>query len=82
MQEPVKGDINSFSLLKLVNDYKNPILVVLAVTALLSYVFTSPYFMTPLYKSVTILYPTSTNSISKALLSTNFQAKKRPLRVW
>lgn len=76
MQEPVKGDINSFSLLKLVINYKNPILIVLAVTALLSYVFTSPYFMTPLYKSVTILYPTSTNSISKALLSTNFQSKK------
>ncbi|MBU2466728.1 MAG: hypothetical protein KJ615_10325, partial [Bacteroidetes bacterium] len=76
MQEPVKGDINSFSLLKLVIDYKKPMLIVLAVTALLSFVFTSPYFITPLYKSITILYPTSTNSISKILLSTNFQTSK------
>jgi len=41
---------------------------------LLSAVFS--YFITPLYKSQVILYPTSTNAISKALLSTTYGSKE------
>jgi uncharacterized protein involved in exopolysaccharide biosynthesis len=39
--------------------------------ALLSVIFSSSYFITPLFKSQVILFPTSTNAISKALLSNN-----------
>jgi uncharacterized protein involved in exopolysaccharide biosynthesis len=76
MQEPMKGDLNSFSLLNLVVQNRKTIGIILAATALLSFIFTTPTFITPLFKSVTILYPTSTNSISKILLSTNFQTSK------
>lgn len=76
MHEPIKGELNSFSLLNLVIQNRKTIGIILAFTALLSFIFTSPTFVTPLYKSVTILYPTSTNSISKILLSTNFQTSK------
>lgn len=70
------GDIDSKSLLRLLLQYKNHILVILAASILLSYVFTLPFFITPLYKSTVVLYPTSTNSISKVLLSTTFNSNK------
>ncbi len=76
MHEPMKGDLNSFSLLNLVVHNRKSIGIILAATALLSFIFTTPTFIKPLFKSVTILYPTSTNSISKILLSTNFQTSK------
>lgn len=38
--------------------------------------FSSPYFITPLYKSTTVVYPTSSNSISKVLISTTYQSEK------
>ena len=56
--------------------YRKSILVVLVVAALLAIFFSSPWFITPLYKSSVILYPTSSNSISKVLISTTFKADK------
>ena len=44
--------------------------------AILSVIFSTPYFITPLFKSQVVLFPTSTNAISKALLSTNYAAKE------
>ncbi len=70
------GDIDSKSLFRLLLQYKNHIFVIIAAAALSSYVFTLPFFITPLYKSTVVLYPTSTNSISKALLSTTFNSNK------
>ena len=43
---------------------------------ILSSIFSSSYFITPLYKSTVILYPTASNSISKVLLSENFNNSK------
>jgi len=70
------GDIDSKSLMRLLLQYKSHILVILVAAILLSYIFTLPFFITPLYKSTVVLYPTSTNSISKALLSTTFNSNK------
>lgn len=39
--------------------------------AVLAFIFSSPLFIAPLYRSSVIMYPASTNSISKALLSDN-----------
>lgn len=56
--------------------YRKPILIILAVAALCAIVFSGPSFITPLYKSIAIIYPTSSNSISKVLISTTYQSEK------
>lgn len=56
--------------------YRKPLLVVAVLAIVLSVVFSGPYFITPLYKSEVILYPTASNSISKVLLSSNFNNTK------
>lgn len=71
-----QGEIDSLNLLKLINYRRKPFLIILLLTALFTFIFTGPRFITPLYKSTVILYPTASNSISKVLLSTNFTTNK------
>ncbi len=53
------------------------VLLILALAAIvLSFIFSSPIFITPLYRSTVVLFPTSTNSISKALIADNAGNKK------
>ena len=71
--------VNSYSskyLCKLLIDYRRPILIILGVAALCAVIFSAPYFITPLYKSTTVVYPTSSNSTSKVLISTTYQSDK------
>lgn len=76
MDRQKENTYNSEQVIKLLFDYKKPIIIILVVAAILAIVFSSPLFITPLYKSTTILYPTSSNSISKVLISTSFQTDK------
>ncbi|PLX08034.1 MAG: hypothetical protein C0598_12695, partial [Marinilabiliales bacterium] len=46
------------------------------IVIILASIFSSEYFITPLYQSKVILYPTASNSISKVLLSENFVNNK------
>lgn len=62
-------------LLGLLAEYRKSVLIILIVAALAAVFFSSPLFITPLYKSTVILYPTSSNSISKVLISTTYQSK-------
>jgi hypothetical protein len=56
------------------------LLIVTGLTAALaSILFSGPAFIKPLYKSTVILYPATTNSISKALLSENAYDRSDPL---
>ncbi len=48
-----------------------PLLVIEIVALVASSIFSLPYFITPKFKSTVILFPTSSNSISKALISDN-----------
>lgn len=61
-------------LCRLLVEYRKSVLIILIAAALLAVLFSSPLFITPLYKSTAILYPTSSNSISKVLISTTFQS--------
>lgn len=56
--------------------WRKPLLIIGIVSALLSLLFSSPFFITPLYKSTVILYPASSNAISKALLNVNATAEQ------
>ncbi len=59
----------------LIKYYKQLSLIAVAAIAL-SAIFSSSYFITPLFQSTVILYPTASNSISKVLLSENFNNSK------
>lgn len=76
MEERKDNTYNSKHLCKLLLDYRKPIIVIMAIAALMAIIFSSPYFITPLYKSTTVLYPTSSNSISKVLISTSTSTDK------
>jgi uncharacterized protein involved in exopolysaccharide biosynthesis len=51
--------------------WRKHLLIIAGSTLVASFIFTLPFFITPKYKSTVIMFPTSTNSISKALLSDN-----------
>ena len=76
MEEQPHNNYSSKYLCKLLVEYRKPILIILAVAALCAVIFSSSFFITPLYKSTTIIYPTSSNSISKVLISTTYQSDK------
>lgn len=76
MDDKQKDAFNSKNLVRLLAEYRTSVLIILIASALLAMLFSSPLFITPLYQSTAILYPTSSNSISKALISTTFQSNK------
>ncbi len=76
MDDKPKDAYTSKSLVRLLAEYRKSILIILIAAALLAVLFSSPLFITPLYKSTAILYPTSSNSISKVLISTTYQSEK------
>ena len=76
MDHQQKDNFDSKYLFKLLTEYRKSVLIILIAAALLAVLFSSPLFITPLYKSTAILYPTSSNSISKVLISTTYQSNK------
>lgn len=70
------AELESTGLLAFVYKWRIPLLIVGLITIICAFIFSSPAFITPLYKSSVILFPTSTNSISKALLTENVSAEK------
>ncbi|MHC1706139.1 MAG: hypothetical protein AB9842_01320 [Bacteroidales bacterium] len=69
MQNEEQYDFNSSNFFLFLYKWRKILLIVLAAALLSSLVFSSEWFVTPKYKSTVIMFPTSTNSISKALLS-------------
>ncbi len=63
-------------LMQVVYGYKKHLTIIGIAAVVLSAIFSGPYFITPLFKSTVILYPTASNSISKVLLSNNFNSSK------
>ncbi len=75
-QEKDKHWFFSGTLIRAIYIYRKHLLVIGVLTVIFASIFSSPYFITPLYKSEVILYPTASNSISKVLLSNNFNNSK------
>ena len=61
-------------LMQVVYGYKKHLAIIGIAAIILSAIFSGPYFITPLFESEVILYPTASNSISKVLLSDNFNS--------
>ncbi|GAB4318875.1 MAG: hypothetical protein Kow00127_11000 [Bacteroidales bacterium] len=78
MIQKLKGseDLNRDNFLYFLYYWRKPLIIVSAAALILSVLFSSPLFITPKYKSTVILYPVSTNSISKALLSETMSDKQ------
>jgi len=62
--------------MQVVYAYKKHLAIIGIIAIALSGIFSGPYFITPLFESTVILYPTASNSISKVLLSDNFNNSK------
>jgi capsular polysaccharide biosynthesis protein len=67
---------DSFKVALFLYKWRKTLLVLGLASALLSAIFSSPLFVDPLYKSTVIMYPASSNSISKSLLNENASAKQ------
>jgi uncharacterized protein involved in exopolysaccharide biosynthesis len=71
MINKVKGseDFDSTNFIIFLLQWRKPLLYITISAFVASIIFSSPFFITPKYKSTVIMFPTSSNSISKALLS-------------
>jgi uncharacterized protein involved in exopolysaccharide biosynthesis len=67
---------DSSSFLDFLNKWRKILLIVTAIALVSSVIFSCPFFITPKYKATVIMFPTSTNSISKALMSDNYGLKQ------
>ncbi len=68
-------DFDSTSLGMFLYNWRKHLIIISIVAAVLASVFSSPIFITPLYKSTVVLFPVSSNSVSKALLTDQPAAK-------
>ncbi|MDT8393580.1 MAG: Wzz/FepE/Etk N-terminal domain-containing protein [Bacteroidales bacterium] len=66
---PENGDFDSSGFLYFLYYWRKPLIIIALVAIFASILFSSPWFITPKYKSTVILFPVATNSISKALIS-------------
>ncbi len=71
MLNKVKGseDFDSSNFIVFMIQWRKPLLYIILAALIASIVFSSPLFITPKYKSTVIMFPTSSSSISKALLA-------------
>lgn len=70
---------DSITILGFFYKWRKEILIVCAIAAVASAIFSGPFFIKPKFKSTVILYPATTNSISKALLNENSFDRDDPL---
>jgi uncharacterized protein involved in exopolysaccharide biosynthesis len=69
-------NFNAVNLIQYLWKRKIPIIVVTFVAALAAVIFSGPAFIQPKFKSNVVLFPISTNSVSKALLTQNNSPKQ------
>ncbi|MEI6889314.1 MAG: hypothetical protein ACOYM0_05075 [Bacteroidales bacterium] len=65
-------EFNSSNLVIFLYKWRKPLLIVVLSALFGSWFFSLPWFITPKFKSTVIMFPASTSSISKALLSSQY----------
>ncbi|MGD0712121.1 MAG: Wzz/FepE/Etk N-terminal domain-containing protein, partial [Bacteroidales bacterium] len=73
---PENNDFTSANFLLFIYKWRKVLLIIVSVAIVASIIFSSSFFITPRYKSTVIMFPTSTNSISKALMADNYGGKQ------
>lgn len=71
---------DSITVLGFLFKWRKQIVIVCALAAVSAAIFSGPFFIKPKFKSTVILYPATTNSISKALLNENSFDRDDPLK--
>jgi len=71
LNDQVNKPFFSSMVMKVMLNYRKHLVVIGIIAIIVAVIFSSPFFIKPLYKSTVILYPTASNSISKVLLSDN-----------
>lgn len=66
---------DSSNLVVYVYKWRKPLIIVTLLAAVLAGIFSSPAFIKPKYKSTVTVFPTTTNSLSKALLPQQFSTR-------
>jgi hypothetical protein len=68
-------DFSSSNFISFMNKWSRHLLIVAIISVALSVFFSSPLFITPKFKATVIMFPASSNAVSKALLAENPSAK-------
>jgi len=76
LNNSTNSQTDSFKVAIFLFKWRKTLIIIGVAAAVLSAVFSSSFFITPLYKSTVIMYPASSNSISKSLLNENAIAKQ------
>jgi len=71
-----RREFDSAKLAHFLITWRKSLLLIGAASMVLSFIFSSPFFITPKYCSTVIMFPASSNSISRALLSDNANDKR------
>ena len=79
MNQNKEFDFNFIDIVSLVWGYRKPLLIITLSAAILSAIFSSPFFITPKYQSEVIFYPTTINSIGNAMFTDLTQRQADPL---
>lgn len=66
---------DSTNLVVYLYSWRKPLILVTVVAAILAGVFSGPFFIAPKYESTVTVFPTTTNSLSKALLPQKFASR-------
>ena len=69
-------NFDSTNILLFLHTWRKPLVTVTVIAVLASVIFSSPWFITPKYRSTVVLYPAATSAISKALLTENPGSQK------
>ncbi len=72
-------DFESKNIIDFVYNWRKVFIIIAISSVFLSYIFSSPFFITPKFKSTVVLIPTSTNSSGRALISDNYIEKENIL---
>jgi len=69
------GDFDNSNLILFLYKWRLPLITVTAIAIIAAVIFSSPWFITPKFKSTVIMFPAATNSVSKILISQNSPIK-------
>src|ERR1039458_5642914 len=69
------NEFNFTTVLDFFIEFRWPLIIVTFIAGLAGFIFSMPAFMPPKFKSTVVLFPATTNSISKAILSENLGEK-------
>lgn len=72
-------DFNFVDIVKLVWEYRKPLMIIAVSAIILTAIFTAPFIIKPKYESEVIFYPTTNNSIGNALFTDLTMRQSDPL---